>query len=65
VHYADKIVNFILVQKTLRGTLKRPPRVLPCWLIRYFFFLAFFAGAFLAAFLVVAICLFSLSDGLQ
>jgi hypothetical protein len=23
--------------------------VLPCWLIRYFFFAAFFAGAFLAA----------------
>jgi hypothetical protein len=25
VHYADKIVNFILVQKTLRGDVEAPP----------------------------------------
>ena len=47
----------------------RPPRVLPFgWVVRYFFLAAllaaFFAGAFLAAFLV-AICLFSLFDGLH
>jgi hypothetical protein len=52
----------------------RPPRVLPFgWMVRYFFFAAFFAGAFLAAFFavaflaafLVAICLFSLFDGLH
>jgi len=52
--------------------LKRPPRVLPFvgWKIRYFFFAAFFAGAFFAAAFfagafLVAICLFSLVDGLH
>jgi hypothetical protein len=52
--------------KTLKGTLEAPPLALPCWLIRYFFFAVFFAGAFFftGAFLV-AICLFSLSDGLH
>lgn len=47
----------------------RPPQCcLFGWMARYFFFAAFFAaffaGAFLAAFFV-AICLFSLVDGLH
>jgi hypothetical protein len=47
--------------ETLRGTLLRPPLVLPCF-FAYFFFAAFFAAffaGFFAAFLV-AIYLFSL-----
>ncbi|HTW60832.1 MAG TPA: hypothetical protein VMD55_03430 [Terracidiphilus sp.] len=53
--------------------MKRSPGVLPffCWKIRYFFFAAFladFLAAFFAGFLAaffVAICLFSLFDGLH
>ena len=57
---------------TKGNALKRSPEVLPFgWMTRYFFFAAFFAvffagffAAFLAAFFV-AICLFSLFDGLH
>lgn len=50
--------------KNTEGALEAPPSRVALLVERYFFFWAFFAGAFLAAFFV-AICLFSLSDGLQ
>jgi hypothetical protein len=52
---------FTIAKNTSGERIERSPDVLPFgWRCRYFFFFAaFFAGAFFAAFLV-AICLFSL-----